>query len=416
MSTDQREPGALRLYLRELRSVLRGNVGVIAISWFLFSISGSIVNPFFAKYAKDLGASDVDVALLRSLGMMALALSLIPGGILTDYIGRAKTIIIGTACVTFSQFLYAAAPDWRFLAGVYVFDMAAHFYQPALTAIIMDSLPRGAELKGFVALQIVSSTPGLFMPIIGGYLYDAIGVLGIRYGFLAQGFVALAVLIMRIKALQETYKPVSRDLSKYVFELSGYRPVLLKAFKFYVYTAFLWPIAASVLSTYGTIYAIEVIGLSKLEWGIVSCASTAGSIIVMLTLLGRRVEPERALVRAVAIASTSIVVFPIPYFTSCCRLLVLVAASVALSASSGVAMSAISATLTAILPPEIRGRATGIQRTLEQLGGALSSIIAAALYLGLGPGWSIVASGLVGFLGAAYVHRFIVGRAPLRAK
>ncbi|MEM1803976.1 MAG: MFS transporter, partial [Desulfurococcaceae archaeon] len=121
---------------RELRSVFRGNIGVMAISWFLFSLTGSLVNPFFAKYAKDLGASDYDIAVMRSIGMLAAALSLIVGGFLTDYLGRVKVILIGTGLVAVSQFLYAVAPDWRFLFAVYVFDLVSHFYQPALTAII----------------------------------------------------------------------------------------------------------------------------------------------------------------------------------------------------------------------------------------------------------------------------------------
>ncbi|MEM1858381.1 MAG: MFS transporter, partial [Desulfurococcaceae archaeon] len=86
--------------IADLKEVFKGNVGVIALSWFLFSLTGSLVNPFFAKYAKDLGASDLHVAVMRSLGMLALALSTIPGGLLTDYLGRVKVILIGTACIS----------------------------------------------------------------------------------------------------------------------------------------------------------------------------------------------------------------------------------------------------------------------------------------------------------------------------
>lgn len=68
----------------------------MALSWFLFALSRALVQPFFTKYAKDLVATDLDVARKRMVAMLALSLSLIPGGFLTDTIGRVKTILIGT--------------------------------------------------------------------------------------------------------------------------------------------------------------------------------------------------------------------------------------------------------------------------------------------------------------------------------
>jgi|GEM_PF-5614935 len=90
--------------------------------------------------------------------MLVLALSLVLGGLLADYIGGAKTTIIGTACVTVSQFLYAVAPDWIVLFYIYILNQISHFYQPALTAIVMDSIPRGREFKGSVSFNILGSS------------------------------------------------------------------------------------------------------------------------------------------------------------------------------------------------------------------------------------------------------------------
>jgi MFS family permease len=395
----------LKEYISELRELLAGNVGVMAISWFLFSLTGGLVNPFFAKYAKDLGASDMDVAYMRSIGMLAFALSLIPGSLLTDYIGRAKTIIIGTACVTIAQFLYAVVPDWRAFLYVYVFDQASHFYQPALTAIVMDSVPRGKEFKGFLALNVVTSIPSLFTPFIGGVLYEKYNVTGLRAGFLANGFTALAVLILRIKALRETYIARDKELSSLILELAGYRPLLVKTLELYVYTSILLQVAVSVSSTYGAIYAMDVLGVSKPMWGVISSVGTLGGVMSSLLLL--RFKRTNAV--SVAILGSlgivlSTVLFALPYFTGSLVLEILVASSLIGAVSSNIHGSAISAMLTRMLPVEVRGRAIGVQRILDNIGASIASLVAGLLYTSLGPGVALLVSSLIGLLSTVYLY------------
>lgn len=400
----------MRKSISDLREVFKGNVGVIALSWFLFSLTGSLVNPFFAKYAKDLGASDIDVAVMRSLGMLALALSTIPGGILTDYLGRVKVILIGTACISIAQFLYAIVPDWRFLAATYIFDMAVHFYQPALTAIVMDSLQRGGEFKGFLGLNTIMAIPGLFMPVIGGLLYDVLGVSGIRLGFTLQGIIAVIVFIMRVKALRETFKPSDRDLSKLVLELAGYRAVLLKALKLYVYTSILWQITLGVVNTYSAIYVLEVLKLSKPMWGFLNVVSTAGTITTSLLLLRASLKPEYlALYSAMAI-STVQVVYALPYYakSEVVSVIALLATSLVMGSASNALNSALSTVLTRTLPVEIRGRALGIQRLLDNFGASFASLVAASLYLGVGHAESFLLSTLIGLLSSLYLYVTLV--------
>lgn len=189
---------------KDLLGVLRGNVLVMAISWFLYGLSGALVQPFFSLYAKSLGAGDFEIALVKSIGMVALGLFTILGGVLTDRVGRVRIILAGTLFVSLVQFAYAFAQSWNQLAIIWVIDEAVHFYQPALTAIVMDSLPSRKELKGFIALNVFPSIPWLFMPVVGGKLYDVYGVQGIRYGFILSGTLSLIVLFLRARSLSET--------------------------------------------------------------------------------------------------------------------------------------------------------------------------------------------------------------------
>jgi MFS family permease len=91
---------------------LRGNVGAMIISWFLFAISGSLTFPYLSKYLQMLGASDIEIGMVRALGSLAVLLTILPGGVLTDVIGRKRSIVIGTWGIAVVQFLYAVVQDW----------------------------------------------------------------------------------------------------------------------------------------------------------------------------------------------------------------------------------------------------------------------------------------------------------------
>jgi len=289
-----------------------------------------------------------------------------------------------------------------------VFDQIAHFYQPALTAIVMDSVPRSKEFKGFLALNMVTSIPGIFMPFIGGILYDKYNTTGVRYGFLVQGFVALTVLILRIKSLRETYKARDKEFGSLVIELAGYRPILFKTLELYVYTSILLQVATGVSATYGAIYAMEVLMVPKPMWGVLSSIATLGGLFSTLILL--RLEKTSIKITAISGStgvSLSTLIFALPYFTGSRVLELLVVSSLISSVSSNILGSSISALLTRMLPIEVRGRAISIQRVLDNIGASIASIIAGVLYINLGPGLALVISSLTGFTSTLYLYMLI---------
>ncbi|MEM1718176.1 MAG: MFS transporter [Thermosphaera sp.] len=404
----ERVRGFILEYIEEVRATLAGNVGVMALSWFLFALSGALVQPFFSIYAKELGASDFELAFIRTLGMLSLGLSLIPGGLITDYIGRVKTIMIGTVGITIVQFLYAIARDWREFAVIWVLDSALHFYQPALSAIVMDSLPRGRTFKGFVFLNIVPSIPWLFMPIVGGTLYENLGIIGIRIGFVFSGIISLVVLILRMKGFRETFTKQDKDFSKLIFELSGYRPILLKALRYYIFTAILWQLSMSVLNTYGAIYAVEVLGISKPQWGVVNSISTLASITGSLLIFKRAVsEVRNSTILFSTLASTAVAILSIPFFFRMEALLVILLGNVIISISNNIISAAVSSQLTSILPQQIRGRAISIQRIMENVGAAASSLIAGYLYVNLLPGYALLTCSIIGIFSTVYLMKIL---------
>ncbi|MCC6041169.1 MAG: MFS transporter, partial [Desulfurococcaceae archaeon] len=103
----------------------------------------------------------------------------------------------------------------------------------------------------------------------------------------------------------------------------------------------------------------------------------------------------------------NILLFALPYFTKSHVLELLALASLIGSISSNILGSSISAMLTLILPVEVRGRAIGIQRILDNIGASIASIIAGLLYTSLGPGQALVISGLVGLVSTMYLYALV---------
>jgi hypothetical protein len=61
-------------------SWLRGNVGVMIVSWFLFAVSSALTFPYLSEYMHLLGASNVDIGIATALGSLANMVAVLPGG------------------------------------------------------------------------------------------------------------------------------------------------------------------------------------------------------------------------------------------------------------------------------------------------------------------------------------------------
>ncbi|AFL66970.1 MFS transporter [Desulfurococcus amylolyticus] len=393
---------------KDLLGVLRGNVLVMAISWFLYGLSGALVQPFFSLYAKSLGAGDFEIALVKSIGMVALGLFTILGGVLTDRVGRVRMILAGTLFVSLVQFAYAFAQSWKQLAIIWVIDEAVHFYQPALTAIVMDSLPSRKELKGFIALNVFPSIPWLFMPVVGGKLYDVYGVQGIRYGFILSGTLSLIVLFLRARSLRETINLRNNrgdfNILNDIAELFRYRMVKYVVL-IYLFTGFISPLTSSVWNTYGSIYSVRILGVSNTEWGFINTVGTASSIVASIILASLLSENYLTVIfLAGSLSTISYLLYVAPLLIITNPLLPLVIGTIFGAIGEALVGPLISAILAKILPTEIRGRATGVQRFLENMGVALANYIGGLLYTGLGPFKSILASCILSIIAFVYIY------------
>ena len=78
--------------------------------------------------------------------------------------------------VALSFVLYAIAPSWPLiLIGVVLMNFFNSIYQPALMAIISDSLPPERRGMGFSIIMMITSTSTTPGPLVAGFLKNQFG-------------------------------------------------------------------------------------------------------------------------------------------------------------------------------------------------------------------------------------------------
>lgn len=389
---------------------LRGNVGAMIVSWFLFAISGALTFPYMSKYLYLLGASDIEIGAVRSLGALAVMLTILPGGVLTDVIGRKRSIVVGTWGIAVVQFLYALVQDWRQFALVYIVDWALHFYQPALTAILLDSLPPERRGGGMMLTAVLPQIPWLFLPPVGGFLLDHFGLTGMRISFVMSGLISVAVAILRMRVLQETIevKPLSREvifkeaLASYLFWRGFYT---MPPFIIYITSLGLSTSLAGVaLQTFGVLYATEVIGIDNTSWGVIQSAAVAVGIFFGLVLMPVIDKAPRVTALFAGLLLMAVGYFMVGFWKN---VVALVTASIIVGIGGEVVMAVRRALVGDYITPENRGRVMGTTLAVEYVGSIVGGVVVASLYA-TSPTYAFVFSGVVLALSAAPLLRILL--------
>ncbi|MDH5634692.1 MAG: MFS transporter, partial [Candidatus Bathyarchaeota archaeon] len=215
-----------------------------------------------------------------------------PGGYLADKFGRKWLISTMTFGVALSFILYALAPSWHFiLIGAVLMNLFNSTYQPALMAMIADSVPSERRGMGFSIIMLITSastTPG---PLVAGALYGSYGLVqGMRIGYGIVVALFLTAAVLRLFRLKETVvnaeKPSLKEL------LQSYPTALKESFSvwgklpksmFYLFLSFAFMIFGfSTVQLYQVVYAVEELSIDKALWPIILTALFVTMIVLSI--------------------------------------------------------------------------------------------------------------------------------------
>lgn len=212
-------------YLRNEFSFITGNYRILIISWIIMDIAMETPVPNYQYYVQALGGKEFPMALgiIGLANFLAMAIVAFPGGYLADKYGRRWLITTMTFGLAFSFIFFALAPSepfnfmgmtwygWHFiLIGMTVQGLCL-IYQPALFAMVQDSLPPERRGVGSSLIQMIHGTFNTPGPVIGGLLLLQFGlVTGMRivYFFVLILYLIAATWRLRLKETMANTEPI----------------------------------------------------------------------------------------------------------------------------------------------------------------------------------------------------------------
>jgi len=215
--------------LKEEFSFLKGNYLILIISWILMDFAGELPGTYYQDYVIQLGGTATILGLITFVSMMALALVQFPGGFFADKYGRRWLVSTLTFGVALSYIFYAVAPSWHLILIGAAIQNLCLLYQPALNAMMADSLSPEKRGMGFSILNLITSVATTPAPVVALLLVATYGSeIGMRIAYIIVTVFFLAAATVRLK-LKESMK--STEKLNFKEALSSYPETLKEGIK-----------------------------------------------------------------------------------------------------------------------------------------------------------------------------------------
>jgi MFS family permease len=311
---------------RGFTSFLHGNVLVLIISHILWGLPLSIVDPFLSLYVRALGGSSQDIGFVNAMGAFARIILYPVGGYIADHKGRARLVSIITYGLALSFIFHLVAQNWHTLAFGNFVRYLLLFYAPAMNAIMADSLPPNQRGLGYSTANAIPGTVRIIAPYIGGYLImisgeDSAGVISaMRISYITAILVGLLVATIRFKFLKETLHVVESHVSFREIPtliIASYRSIwdsltwLSVTLRSVAIINILITLFISMTAPFWVVYAVEVIGLSAFEWGLVMFVTGVVRVAISIPMghLTDRYGSRRLILAAFSLAPCAPLLF-----------------------------------------------------------------------------------------------------------
>ena len=387
MSVEDEGEKASRGLLQRLRSefdFVQGNFLVMVLSWLFLDFFTELPGTYYPLYVKALGGTASTIGLIGAVQNVAVALVQIPGGYLTDKYGRRWIIASMTFVAAFARLFYAYAPSWEWIMVGAAISGFCSIYQPALGAIVADSLPKEKRGMGFSIINLITSVSTTPAPLIAGYLFTRYGLvpsMRLTYKMVFMGFIVAAILRTRLKETVES--PAKINLK----EMLGEYPVSLREsvnvwrlvpaavfvlFLISVITSF----ASGLFQPVLTLYIVQDLGIGEVQLSYIMTALPVTMILLALPAgkMVDRVDKRVPIMLSFVLWGAAILLLVYGDFYRLILSMMLVGLLMILVNS---ATSALSAEL---VPREHRGKVNGSRGFFAMIAAALGQLTGGWLY------------------------------------
>jgi MFS family permease len=241
--------------------------------------------PYYQQYVDALGGNVFPMALgiIGFANFFAMAVVSVPGGFLADKFGRRWLIVTMTFGIALSYLFFILAPFWQLTASWHliligtIIQSLCLIYQPALFAMVQDSVPPERRGVGSSLINMIHGTFNTPGTVIGGVLVVSLGlVAGMQSVYLIVMILFIAAAVWRIR-LEETI--VNTQKMRFRYFVSSYSQAIkesLRVWKIVPRTVF-WLFIVQVMTMFtlaltnviNAIYARDILGIAQDQWFLV---------------------------------------------------------------------------------------------------------------------------------------------------
>jgi len=346
-------------------SFITGNYRILVVSWILMDLAMEMPVPNFQYYVQALGGTGLALGIIGLANFLAMAAVAFPGGYLADKYGRRWLITTMTFGMALSFLFFALAPTWHFILLGAIVSSLCLIYQPALFAMIQDSLPPDRRGMGSSIIQLIHGTFNTPGPIIAGFLLLQLGlVTSMRVIYLIMTALYLTAAIWRLRLKETMTNGESMHFSYFV---SSYPKAIKESFRVWkaVPRSMFWlfivqtlvMLGMSVTNVINALYARDVLLIPEEQWWFVFIPLLLTIVVVsipigkMVDKIGRKIP----LILGLFVFGAATLIFVSGNFLTVMISMCLFAMGQLL------VMSSVMALATDLVPPVNRGKVVGFR-------------------------------------------------------
>lgn len=244
----------------------------------LMNLGENLWRRFLPKYLQSLGAPIAAIGLFGTAEDFLDGVYQYPGGWIADRYGRRAALLLLVSLTIVGYVLFALLRSWplAFLALAFIMAWDA-MASPTLFAVVGDALPSEKRTMGFTVQSILRRVPIVIAPTLGGI---AIATLGLRGGVRLGLAISIALAFLTLLVAARVRIPVVRDEKtinlRHVWESFPHSLRWLLGSDIFIRTC------EGMVDVFLVIYAINVIGISAPQFGILVAVQAATAMIVYI--------------------------------------------------------------------------------------------------------------------------------------
>ncbi len=335
-----------------------------------------------------------------------------PMGYLSDRIGRKKPVVVGGFIASLGPLLQALAQDWYQLIPGALVSSVLQVMWPVRQSIVADELRPEDRVSGFATFFTIVMFPSAVMPLLSGYVLDAMGLdYGMRVMLLGSGVLGLLASMLRLIFLREEasgQKSAAKPRNAGAASLFAaiFEPIAkVRALQVLILGSWGVMFVFGVMNSFGAVYATEYLSVSKTEWGLIS--SAAGLIGASMRIPISRVTIILGQGNALAISQLGRSLYPIAFvhIRGSYNLLALCAGY---NLAFNLGSPAYQAMITEYTPPDQRGRSYGAFGMMWGTLAQLSSLLGGAMWDTMGPVWAFYSAGFFACISSGFLCGWLI--------